>query len=346
MTIHGLIAAILAAMQVQSSGWVVVAAVDPKPLMRYDFEGRESPLVRSQEPSLIVCRLAMNGIGWAGGSQGTLLRTADAGLSWTPVSVDDDVNIEDVSSADGGLVWVIGSRTRSPDVPVFLKSTDAGLSWIHIEILRKNEHGWLAGIHFQDARHGWVVGKVRVAQGREQARIWESRDGGATWNPRYSGGSEVRNLTQIRFTGSKLGWAVGENAILKTVNGGKTWTHQRTPGEIVHAFSGVSIISDRELWVFGDVLLHSIDGGISWVEQNIPRASGLRPYLALCFSDGTHAWASVRISRKESRVFVSSDGGRTWDEDPGAGSEVYAFSVADKVVLGVRGDGRIVRKQL
>ena len=75
----------------------------------------------------------------------------------------------------------------------------------------------------------------------------------------------------------RVGWAVGRAAdgyvlILRTDDGGVTWTRQGGPGEIPEFSAlGVSAVDSQTAWVVGDqVILHTRDGGKTWKQQKLP----------------------------------------------------------------------------
>jgi photosystem II stability/assembly factor-like uncharacterized protein len=75
----------------------------------------------------------------------------------------------------------------------------------------------------------------------------------------------------------RVGWAVGGSAdgygvILRSDDGGVTWTRQGGPGEIPDFRPvGVSAVDAQTAWVVGDqVILHTRDGGKTWKQQKLP----------------------------------------------------------------------------
>jgi photosystem II stability/assembly factor-like uncharacterized protein len=75
----------------------------------------------------------------------------------------------------------------------------------------------------------------------------------------------------------RVGWAVGGSAdgygvILRTKDGGVTWTRQGKAGEIPDFDAeGVSAVDALNAWVVGDnVILRTRNGGLTWKQEQLP----------------------------------------------------------------------------
>lgn len=161
---------------------------------------------------------------FVGGYQ--LFGTTDGGTTWSKASLP-------VPSVPGSLVSVSAPTFFSPQVgvaPVMVMMTseparqghfftfdhtvDGGQTWsTEPQILCQGVFDWL------DARHGWVV---------STASLRVTADGGKTWTEVHSNIS-VGGVRQLDFTDGQIGWAVeagGGRTLLKTTDGGQTWTAQ------------------------------------------------------------------------------------------------------------------------
>ena len=95
-------------------------------------------------------------------------------------------------------------------------------------------------------------------------------------------------LYSVDFVSELTGWAVGSNAILRTTNGGATWTSQ-TSGT-THSLRGVSFTdSDNGTAVgYNGTILRTTDGGTTWSSQTSGTTNNL---LGVCFTDSYNGTA-------------------------------------------------------
>jgi hypothetical protein len=118
-----------------------------------------------------------------------------------------------------------------------------------------------------------------------------------------------------------VGWALGENAdgsgsaILRTLDGGLSWTRQYTTTAIL---SGLDVVDAQHVWVSGDArtLLVTGDGGASWQKQvppeGLPAAASINRISAV---DARKAWASATAFSGDNNtgyILATDDGGATW----------------------------------
>lgn len=82
------------------------------------------------------------------GERGTILRTSDSGVTWTPVAVRTHSTLLNVQFLSDDNGWIVG---RSGTI---LRTDDAGLTWIEQESGTKQN---LYGLYFVK-KLGWAVG--------------------------------------------------------------------------------------------------------------------------------------------------------------------------------------------
>lgn len=149
---------------------------------------------------------------------------------------------------------------------------------------------------------------------------------GAGWEKQNSGATD--DLKAVWFTGLNNGWAVGREGMIRTTDGGATWTKQTTflaiggdgraetwSGQIgmLHA---LHFANAKWGWAVGagdkgGTVLRTPDGGAHWVVVEAPNDRGPKgELLAVHFPDPKNGWA-VGIYGV---IMATKDGGRTWTQ--------------------------------
>jgi photosystem II stability/assembly factor-like uncharacterized protein len=109
-----------------------------------------------------------------------------------------------------------------------LKTTDGGLTWqTKLNQAQDNSSPQLLSIYFTTPNDGFAVGGRNPTDGNSGGKIYQTSDGGETWNtynsytPIYYRSVEFEN----ELTGYIAGGHIANNTstILKTVDGGNTW---------------------------------------------------------------------------------------------------------------------------
>jgi len=153
-------------------------------------------------------------------------------------------------------------------------------------------------------------------------------------------------LTGIQFVSAAQGWAVGQDTILATADGGLRWTVQRS-GPL--GLTSVDFISSQVGWAVGlDTLLATSDGGAHWTA--LPEPCPLIRSVHFISPDAGFAVAGGRnlsdfgpeIPEVAGVVLATSDGGRRWQVLPTpADAQTVCFSDPQDGWLGA--DGRLYR---
>ncbi|HEY0098716.1 MAG TPA: YCF48-related protein, partial [Pyrinomonadaceae bacterium] len=97
-------------------------------------------------------------------------------------------------------------------------------------------------------------------------------------------------LYHVDFADDERGWAVGERGtILRTVNGGETWSSVSVPGVQRTTLLSVRFAGEDDGWIVGrgGVILRTEDGGRTWLRQE----SGTKQNLYALFVNKKQNWA-------------------------------------------------------
>lgn len=273
--------------------------------------------------------------GWVLTKGGEVSGTLDGGISWQKLGrvrelgVSPDVLFTElIASEDSSRLWVIAKPEPSSlgnRAAIIFNSNDGGRTWAMQEekittlpitsstelfFLDHNRKTWLAD------RHSTTL---------------HSANGGSHWLVVDESGNEKEEfLFGITFDSSKKnGWALGDNFILKTTDGGQHWKRiENLPNKIkdsefvskeydekLNAFRTFHVDqTGRHIWIAGlaSMVFHSADAGETWSQKNLPSLPNI---THISFSqDNLHGWVISNLLFPNSIVLETGDGGKSWKE--------------------------------
>ncbi len=208
-----------------------------------------------------------------------LLKSSDHGKTWEKLDIKSKGILErgDFISADTG--WIF---TQYGDLLPIYNAIPAPI----VPATRVRKKVEIMGV--QSDQSVWFA--------TEEGTFFQSKDSGQTWlertdivmviNKFQSGG--IIQPVSIKFIDNNYGFIAAKivvNAkhykdrhdigiILSTKDGGKNWKVRRVTG--AEGMGVLSVVSTKEFWVLpttsaiSQVLLHSLDGGISWSKVKLP----------------------------------------------------------------------------
>jgi photosystem II stability/assembly factor-like uncharacterized protein len=236
--------------------------------------------------------------GWAVGDYGFILRTTDGGSKWTYNFFTYFITAIFFTDSKNGYI--------TSNFGVIYKTTDSGISWA-------TQTESLTGINFNnvffvDSLTGWAVSSNR-------GFIFKTTDAGLNWNNKTPTGS---GLNKIFFIDYNRGWAVGGSHILKTTNGGISWTDK--PFDNYFQWSSIFFVDSLIGWAAGYYLINgpnphkgaiikTTDGGYNWSAPEYFSPSS-RPFF---FYDIAFINSNVGTAVGTENIFNTSDGGNSWN---------------------------------
>ncbi len=161
---------------------------------------------------------------------------------------------------------------------------------------------------------------IAIAVG-DLGTVIKTTDGGESWDVQHHAGGTSNNLNGIHFIDEMTGWATGgiwyenKNVLLKTVNGGKTWTEVGTETDL--SLNAVCFVNADTGIVVGEdgIIIRTTDGGSSWDTRKIDDYIGyyldVFGLLAITFTDDKTGWI-VGAGYYGNQIYKTTDGGRTW----------------------------------
>lgn len=134
---------------------------------------------------------------------------------------------------------------------------------------------------------------------------------------------EVPEFTHLYMINELDGWAISENAILRTNDGGSTWYDVSFPGETnLGNVTSFSYLNFTEAWVLvpesqdpihAGTLYHTTDGGQTWGVAPVPFEDG-----KLDFVTSELGWMMANLGVGAGSmgvaIFQTADGGLAWNQ--------------------------------
>ena len=304
-------------------------------------------------------------IAWASGARGTVLRTIDGGRVWQTLTVPgaESLDFRDVDAISDTTAYIL-SIGNGPASRIY-KTTDSGQAW-SLQFQNDDEKAFFDAMAFWDANRG--IAFSDSVDGRFV--ILRTTDGGATWTrigpeglpPALENeGAFAASGTNVAVFGKQHVWigtgAAATSRVLRSENGGDTWTVADTPlaaGPSTGIFSiafrdarhGVVVGGDysKEREAIDNAAITS-DGGKTW--KPVTGLTGFRSVVAyLGSARGTHVWLAVGPSGAD----ISTDDGKTWREASSLGFDTVGVARGrgntPAVVFGAGANGRIGRMQI
>lgn len=223
-------------------------------------DGGTSWTSTEKEKSLQKVYFINSTTGFIIGAQGYLLKTTDAGVTWTEKTSNTTSGLQDIHfpTATTGYISVPGGK--------FLKTTDAGETWTELTIT--DQSGWTnQGIYFTSETTGYIVGDDRI--------VVKTSDGGTTWTEQRDDG--YSSFYDVWFTDANKGFAVG-NSYYYTTDGGTTWTFLEEGKISTGAYDIHFLDADKGFQVGGAKILKTVNGGTNWTIETTPDISSTTLY--------------------------------------------------------------------
>jgi photosystem II stability/assembly factor-like uncharacterized protein len=278
-------------------------------------------------------------VAWASGANGTILRTTDGGATWQRLTIpgSEKLDFRDIDAIDEKTAYVLsigpGEASR------IYKTIDGGAAWTE-QFVNRDAKAFFDAMAFWDAKRGIAVSDSVDGQ----FVVLTTSDGGQSWTRAIASrfppalpnegffAASGTNVAVVRPNHVWIGTgAAAEARVLRSSDGGRTWSVAKTPltsGPSAGIFSIAFTDAAHGIVVGGDYKAESAavdnaavtaDGGKTWTAIN--GLSGFRSVVTYLSRDGRSVLAVGPTGSDH-----STDGGKTWKPVPGPG--FHTFSVA------------------
>ena len=271
-----------------------------------------APLVES--PALVSIQFLNELDGW-GVTETQIVRTNDGGITWynvMPSEVTEAGYSVDTFVLDNNHVWMqLADPDNFPNSGSLYRTTDGGLAWTSSKVPFSR-----GTLNFLDPNHGWMMSALGVAAGSMGISVFQTSDGGATWDQTYTNDPNLADASDsLPLGGLKNG--------LTPLDMQTAWVYGLTyaPGTVY--------------------LYRTEDSGANWTEQTLPLPQGVEnaelSVEQIEFVAPNFGFLTMRITSDNINlaVYVSNDSGKTWSLTPtlipGAGSADF-LSVNEAVI--------------
>lgn len=275
------------------------------------------------------------------GSNGSAVRSTDAGLTWSTASLGAGVvdSIFGLSFAGISTAYAVSFQGS------LFRSTDGGATWARVTSF-SNQGPPATRVQANDNE------VVVVGFG---GAVRRSADGGATW--RTAAGSDINVINGVALRASTgqaaiaVGFTLGSELRIAAPAATRQWvTALTTSGSL----TDVAFADDNTIVAVGFELVGSLpvfvrrstDGGATWSAISV--GSGFVPRRLRFSDDGQQGW----IVGSNGALYVSTDRGATW-QARGSGTTQQLLDVwispqpagSDRAIVAVGTGGSIVRSK-
>lgn len=271
------------------------------------------------------------------GDLGVIMQTTNGGNTWTRIQgasslgFSDPTYLASVHGTSSKNVWIVGDRSY------MRQSTDAGASWqnkvigaretmLSAQFCKTDRNKacvtGLSTFKFflsNDAGKNWTMAATQPP-GRifssaylnpnsilvsSDSGIYLSSDQGNSWVKKFTM-TPVNEIYNLHFFDATTGWAAGNKGlILKTTDGGNSWTNQNSG--TTKYLNSVFFTSTSNGFIVGDsnIVLKTTNGGSTWTMN--PTPTNLY-FNDVYFTSSSNGW----IIGSDGKVFKTTDGGSNW----------------------------------
>jgi photosystem II stability/assembly factor-like uncharacterized protein len=225
-----------------------------------------------------------NNNGWL--NSGNLHKTSDGGQTWTMIdrSIYNYEGIKKMQffNSSTGLLMCQSS---------IYKTIDGGISWS--SIIQPSQYQDFGEFYFLNDLIGWASNYNK--------QIYKTIDGGVTWNLQFTGLYFIEN---IKFLNANTGWCKEGDYILRTTNGGQTWTRHSFPWYEYSYFDYHFFDPQNGILATYDRTFKTSNGGVTWI--TLP---GVKSYAySLMFVNNNIGYAVGPFGS----ITKTTNGGNTW----------------------------------
>lgn len=238
------------------------------------------------------------------GNTGLVFTTSDGGATWTARQTGGGYEVHKIVATDARHAW---ASTYNGDI---LSTTNGGKFWTrqHIYTGGDPQSALPAGIAFPDRQNGWVSIRGRIGtpmipsvlRTRNGGRDWEEVNNAPAHNAWAIDTFDNQTIVSVGFDGAGA-------PIVRSTNGGETWTYTRFPDSSI--IRDVDMVGPNTGYAAaGAQIIKSTDGFATWTRVALSGS-----WFDVSFVDEMNGWALGANGSGFIELWHTSNGGQTWD---------------------------------
>jgi photosystem II stability/assembly factor-like uncharacterized protein len=187
---------------------------------------------------------------WAVGTGGRIIRSENAGETWTLQKTPAHNNLQDIAVWDDAAALVVG------DEGTVLVTQDGGQTWINVEVPLREFGEQLLQAHVEKSTdRAWIAGTFGT--------LFRSLDRGVSWEMVHPEIDVAWNDVTVAPDGTV--WIVGEfGSVRRSTDGGETWEDVAVDTEISLMSIAFADASNAVVVGLSGTIAQSTDGGQTW----------------------------------------------------------------------------------
>lgn len=190
-------------------------------------------------------------------------------------------------------------------------TSDGGQTWTKRFTLEGRKD--FESVAFADADNLWAVGNDHYT-GDEVWLIYHSDDQGQSWtkvDPGLEVHEQLEQLEQVQLLDAQTGFIKAEDQLLKTTDGGSSWTPITEPESIsYYDFETIQFLDEQNGFMAGtEQIAKTSDGGASW--EIVYEQDSMSPEITNVQFIST---SLGYVTQERGNMMKTTDGGETWTE--------------------------------
>lgn len=240
---------------------------------------------------------------------GTAFISNNSGYSWTKQTNNYQYSIHNLLSIDKNNALLSG-KDKDGNNCIF-KTNDRYKTYSKVYTVNEIDNSAEVQRLRSFAGKYWALCSSGIVISTDNISTWENMDFGDCYFEELIAFDE----TEAYLCGSKG----SEILILKTTDGGETWTETRAPSEVM--INGFSFVDKLTGWAAGNngKIYKTTDGGISWTSKVLMS----KHFKAISFVNANEGWAVGTMGA----IYSTIDGGENWSkQESGVNDDLHCIT--------------------